>query len=341
MTITTYPSLSPSSDSDLAVLSLSRLFARLEHNLISSAADLSSLRQSEYQRLRVGANLEYARTHLQSLERSIPHLKPLDRRHDLQTELSRNRQTLKRLQNILEEINAEADVRATVHPLQQETDDYDDVESLSLDGEGLLGTPAESSTGEERREEGREEEDVEEGRAGLNVSSIAPMLTNTSPPSTTGPESTAPSPPATLRNRHTGTDRESTATATATAIATGSEHMSSPSGSKVRETEQTLSTHRAEQEDLTSSLLSLASQLKSSSQAFQASLESEKSVLARAVDGLDRTTANMEAAERRMGMLRRMTEGKGWWGRMILFTWILGLWLVAVLIVFLGPKLRF
>lgn len=64
-------------------------------------------------------------------------------------------------------------------------------------------------------------------------------------------------------------------------------------------------------------------------------------MLDRAVDGLDATTSNMGAAEKRMGMLRKMTEGKGWWGRMMLYAWILGLWVVAILIVFLGPKLRF
>ena len=85
----------------------------------------------------------------------------------------------------------------------------------------------------------------------------------------------------------------------------------------------------------------MASQLKASTQAFHTTLESEKSTLARAAEGLDRTTSSMQAAERRMGMLRRMTEGKGWWGRMMLYAWIFGLWVVAVGIVVLGPKLRF
>jgi hypothetical protein len=49
----------------------------------------------------------------------------------------------------------------------------------------------------------------------------------------------------------------------------------------------------------------------------------------------------MEAAGKRMGMLRRMTEGKGWFGRMMLYAWIAGLWVVAILLVFVGPKFRF
>ena len=53
MTLTDYASYPDSPD--LAALNLSRLVARLEHNLLSSAADLKPLRRSEYQRMRVGA----------------------------------------------------------------------------------------------------------------------------------------------------------------------------------------------------------------------------------------------------------------------------------------------
>jgi hypothetical protein len=96
-----------------------------------------------------------------------------------------------------------------------------------------------------------------------------------------------------------------------------------------------------EQESLTTSLLTLAAQLKTSSQTFQSSLKSENSVLTRAVEGLDANTTGMDAAGKRMGMLRRMSEGKGWWGRVMMYLWIFGLWIVALGIVFLGPKLRF
>ena len=62
MTVTRYPLLtqasampSDGSSPDLTILNVSRLFARLEHNLLSSTADLKPLRRSEYQRMRVGA----------------------------------------------------------------------------------------------------------------------------------------------------------------------------------------------------------------------------------------------------------------------------------------------
>lgn len=105
--------------------------------------------------------------------------------------------------------------------------------------------------------------------------------------------------------------------------------------------EAALSTHRAEQETLTTSLLTLAGQLKASSEAFQTSLEHEKGILNRAVEGLDRNITGMDAAGKRMGVLRRMTEGRGWWGRMMMYAWIFGLWIVAIALVYLGPKLRF
>lgn len=258
---------------------------------------------------------------------------------------------MKRLQSLLEEINAEQEARAAASSGQGGYADNEDEESI--DGEDLLDTPEESSTeyepGREEGEEGQGGKEEKDGGGETKIAAAATATTATTTTTTAAPTTTPPTPTATatLRNRHMTSPPS--AESNAKAKATGSDHFSSatspavpaPAASNTQDTEQTLSTHRAEQEDLTSSLLSLASQLKSSSQAFQTSLDSEKSVLARAVDGLDRTTGNMQAAERRMGMLRRMTEGKGWWGRMMLYAWILGLWLVAVLIVFLGPKLRF
>lgn len=148
------------------------------------------------------------------------------------------------------------------------------------------------------------------------------------PTPTPAPTTTTEAPTSTLRNRHNPQP-------------TTTPKQSSQDQTRTQTTEQALSTDRLEQETLTDSLLSLATQLKSSSTAFHASLENEKSVLDRAVNGLDATTASMNAAEKRMGMLRKMTEGKGWWGRMLLNLWIVALWVVAILIVFVGPKFRF
>jgi len=38
--------------------------------------------------------------------------------------------------------------------------------------------------------------------------------------------------------------------------------------------------------------------------------------------------------------LSRMSEGRWWWGRMVLYAGIFGLWVVMLLLVFVAPKLR-
>ena len=96
-----------------------------------------------------------------------------------------------------------------------------------------------------------------------------------------------------------------------------------------------------ESTNLTSSLLALAQSLKASSTAFSTSLEADTELLNRATEGLDKSSTGMEAAGKRMNLLKRMSEGKGWWGRMMLYAWIGGLWVLAILLVFAGPKLRF
>lgn len=166
--------------------------------------------------------------------------------------------------------------------------------------------------------------------------------TNASSVSASATASAPAEPTSTLRNRNVNQNQPTTSLPTATS--TGSnvqQNQTSSSNSNLSSKEDALSAARLEQEDLTGSLLSLASQLKASSQSFQATLENEKSVLDRAVSGIDKTSSTMEAAGQKMGMLRRMTEGKGWWGRMMLYAWIFGLWVVAILIVYVGPKLRF
>lgn len=51
MAVTVFPSTGESPD--LTLLNVSRLFTRLEHNLLSPGADVRALRKSEFQRMRV------------------------------------------------------------------------------------------------------------------------------------------------------------------------------------------------------------------------------------------------------------------------------------------------
>ncbi|PBP15732.1 hypothetical protein BUE80_DR013549 [Diplocarpon rosae] len=139
----------------------------------------------------------------------------------------------------------------------------------------------------------------------------------------------SPEPHSTLRARHIDVRAELfNPASTSTGISTASN-------------EALLTHQRLEQEKLTSSMLDMATALKDSSLVFQVALEEEKSVLDSATKGLDKNELGLEAAQRKMGYLRTMTEGKGWWGRMMMYAWIAGLMVVAILIVFVFPKLRF
>jgi hypothetical protein len=106
-------------------------------------------------------------------------------------------------------------------------------------------------------------------------------------------------------------------------------------------TEALLTHNRAEQESLTASMLNMAQQLKLSSHAFATSLDDEKGILDSATSGLDKNELGMEAAQRRMGHLRSVSEGRGWWGRMQMYAYIAALMVLALVIVFVLPKLRF
>ena len=94
------------------------------------------------------------------------------------------------------------------------------------------------------------------------------------------------------------------------------------------------------QNDLTASLLSMASALKDSAQAFGADLAADAAALSATEGALGKSKDGLDAATRRMGVLARMSEGRWWWGRMVLYAAIAGLWVVALLVVFVGPKLR-
>ena len=112
-------------------------------------------------------------------------------------------------------------------------------------------------------------------------------------------------------------------------------------GSSIQRTESLMTHNRTEQETLTNGLLGLAQALKESSLQFGASLEADKEVTKRAEGALDKGQQSMEAAQSKMGVLRRMSEGQGWIGRLKLYGMIGGLWVACILLVFVGPKLRF
>ncbi|KAG7009783.1 hypothetical protein G7Y79_00001g000550 [Physcia stellaris] len=115
----------------------------------------------------------------------------------------------------------------------------------------------------------------------------------------------------------------------------------SPSSPDQSSTTHLLEAADSTQADLTSALTSMASQLKANSLRFSQSLEADKAAMEQASESLDKNAEGMSTAGKRMGLLRRMNEGQGWWGRMMLYAWIGGLWVLATGLVFVGPKFRF
>ena len=158
----------------------------------------------------------------------------------------------------------------------------------------------------------------------------------------------------TLRSRSTAQSSVPTLTATSSSSSSSSAHATARAAlfanrrkptttpeTSTATTEAILDSQRQEQDALSGSILKMAGALKSSSQKFSTTLDADKDLVGRAGEGMSKTERGMEAARGRMGTLRRMTEGKGWWGRMILYAWVYGLMLALVLLVFVMPKLRF
>ncbi|RAO66108.1 uncharacterized protein BHQ10_002120 [Talaromyces amestolkiae] len=304
-----------SSDTDtytIDIINLNNLLARLEQNIfLSSSAGRQLSQQSHLECVRIGANIDYAQTLIKKIERSLPAVKAPAIRHERTTDLTKKRGRYEKVKERFDWIKEDVERSADREEEDvQEADEEDDI------WEGLA--PVENGAAAAAELESNNlilsEETTTIRQRRSDKTSIAPATTSIAAAMASGTSSStflAPKP---------------TPATTAPPIDTK---------------ETALATHRSEQESLTTSLLTLASQLKSSSEAFQTSLENEKGILNRAVEGLDKNMTGMEAAGKRMGVLRRMTEGRGWWGRMMMYAWIFGLWIVALAIVYLGPKLRF
>lgn len=313
-------------------------------------------------------NLEYARTLLTKLEQDALAVKVQARRQELQADLARKRDVFEQLAERLRELE----------DLSVDSDDDSSEGEDLVSGGVVVHTPSGSpdsrpadhghtlleedeEEGEDmrrrrRREYAEEEEEADEstilaGRRSTRFGSTAttqipPPIITTQPAE---PQATQPAATTTTTTSQNLRPRGPAATAATPAPDKGTttalrEQLLGGSGGNTTTTATTeaiLDHHRAEQDALTDSLVRMAASLKQSSRAFATSLETEKTVLDAAGEGLSRNETGLEAAARRMGALTRMAEGRGWWGRILLYAWIFGLMVVAVLIVFVLPKLRF
>ncbi|KAF2201569.1 hypothetical protein GQ43DRAFT_463061 [Delitschia confertaspora ATCC 74209] len=300
---------SPTEHPDITSISLNRLLSRLEQQVLSVDAN-PRLRTDNFERRKTANNIDHARTLLLKLEHDLTAssrshtIKPAQKA-SLQTSLQQQRNLIKQLNQRLYEL--------------EQLDDEDSGSINSDDGTSDLFP----SYAPYRQEEAGLESG---GRADADGNAVLREAAR-------GIESQLRA-----RKAGAGSQNEDTATTTSSSLF-GDRKANQDSG--LPQTEALLSHNRTEQETLTSSLLQMAQQLKSSSLQFSSSLEADKSSLNRAIEGLDKNVMGMDAAGQRMGVLRRMTEGKGWWDRMKLYAIIFGLWVVAFLIFFVGPKIRF
>ena len=254
----------------------------------------------------------------------------------------------------------QADFERKREVLEQLTDRMRDLQEISVveddessDGEDILSeiiaTPSESM---DSRSANAPSEDLQEATEPEPVSPIPEIPEPSMPPPPAyeeKPRGEAPEQPISekpptqtsqsLRSRNPDPKKkEEKATSTSSALF-GDRKDTGMSRTTV--TEAILDSQRAEQDFLSESILKIARDLKDSSNAFASSLEQDKDIVGATGKGLDKNETGLEAAANRMGTLRKMTEGKGWWGRMLLYAWIYGLMVALILLVFVLPKLRF
>ncbi|KAF1835175.1 synaptobrevin [Decorospora gaudefroyi] len=296
-------SRSPAGYADTTSINLNRLLSRLDRIVLVDPSP--QLRKSPYERARVSANIEHARTLLLNLEHNASTIPSKSKKTELQTDLQQKRELIKQLNQRIYELN-QLDDTASEGSVDSDEEDEDQFPSYAPRVKTEAGRDVTTST------EGNEA--FQNAAQGL----------------------------ASQLRRRGKAEAEGLGAQTASGNSLfPSQPTATTGGPSLAQTEALLSHDRNEQESLTTNLLDMAKLLKQQSIQFGQTLEGDKSVVDRALSGLDKNTQNMDAASRRMGTLRRMTEGKGWLARMKLYGFIVGLWLVAFLIVFVGPKIRF
>lgn len=269
----------------------------------------------------------------------------LTKKQEVQADLDQKRELLEhvvdRLRD-LEEMSAHA-----------EDDD------ASSEGDDILGeiiaTPSESmdsrstdfpaqGTGDDDEEDGIPEADLPtqpqaRGRGEKIVETLDEVISEK-------PETVTSSTLRPRGNQPTTSDPEKQSGVLDTAQSTGAQRSlllgaRSTEVSDISTKEAILDRERREQEEITEAMSRLTKELRMSSIRFSESLDEDREVTRQAGEGIGKNELSMEAAARRMGALAKMTEGKGWWGRIILYAWVYGLMVVLVLVVFVLPKLRF
>ncbi|KAF7919603.1 hypothetical protein BELL_0587g00060 [Botrytis elliptica] len=314
---------------DPTATNLERMLVRLQKIILGP--DTSATSQSYAEWVKMGANLEYARGLLVHVEQDAQNIKVLSRKQEVQADLVRKRHLIQRLSERLEEL--------------RELAEYEEEGEDSSEGEDLLGIAQDTPSETTDEMMNTSEERSTPSPTDYTSSPIVQTELDSAPAQIQTQTSQTPDP-STLRSRNPRAElfekSSNQAYTTSTSTSTSTYRPApTPSNTTTATTETLLTHHRTEQEDLTNSLLSMAQELRARSQTFASTLASDSSVLDSAIAGINKNELGLEAASKRMGYLRSMTEGKGWWGRMMMYAWIAGLAVLAVLVVFVMPKLRF
>jgi hypothetical protein len=312
---------------EVQYINLDRMLKRYSHLILltparenTDAIELSPLQrqiQAElwsplpYHRTKWLKNVEGARSLLLQLERKAQGIRIQRTKSEAVRDLAEKRATVKRLRNRIEEIGREVD-------------------TLSSDG---YKPPFVEEGGEtiydflmKREKSLRKDEHDEDAplRGGKPVTQLEEAA------DTVQPGTKEQLFGASNLRRRAGQDQ-----------ADNSDTAQTSGFSSLPTTEKSLLKSSREHEDISASLLNMATQLKQEQRKLQFSLAQDKSVLGRAMEGLDVSLGSMEAASKNMKFLTRMSEEEGWLGRLKLYAMIFGMWVVAILLVFVCPKLRF
>ena len=292
-------------------------------------------------------NIDYARLLLTRLQQDALSIKVHARRQEIQADLNRKRDLLEQVTDRmrdLEELSAHA---------VDDDDDASSEEDVVLSG--IIATRSQSldskSTDILEKDTGiDDQESIEQvpptetrqnGTNGRVVETLEQVISekpDTLTSHTLRPRGQQPSPSDPEKADQDLDTAQTTGATTQRSLLLGDR---STEVSDVATKEAILDRERREQEEITEAMSKITKELKLSSLRFSEALEEDKEMTEQAAKGLSKNELGLEAAARRMGALTRMTEGKGWWGRIILYAWIYGLMVVLVLVVFVLPKLRF
>lgn len=325
-----------------------RLLSRLDQKLNNPDSTAPAL--SSFDISKLSANLDYARRLLIQLENDATGVKSQPSRQRTHTDIAQQKQLVRSLDEKLDTLRSAIATKEVLD--KEEVEEELEEENVPVQSFTTVEADADERSVKELRNASSSLE-IEDKRSldGATTTESVPQtlstnMTNTQTSSLPSP----PSPSSTLRSRSQipsttvqSSDTYSVGTTTATATSTSNptslfpSHLSSTSASATAPSlDDTLSEHRHSQDDLTASLLSMASQLKANSLLFAQSLEAEKPLLDEATRALDKNALGMEGAGRKMDTLEK-SQGVSWFYKIKVFAALAALCLTGFLLLFVRP----